>query len=229
MGKGRWRRIEKMINEREIEFLKESNAIEREYSDEALIDAKHAWSFAKRHKHMINLDYIELIHNELLRRLNSQIAGNFRTVQVGVQTKNGFKEAVHCSQIKYLLRELIDKEIEDEEDVKQWHIAFEKIHPFEDGNGRVGRILMNIQRLNIKLPLLIIHTGKEQQEYYKWFDEKKGSEKMKYKTKYLKLLKRQFKSLETEISRHKRKIKRLKYTKEKVGKEIIKEGGKIRK
>ena len=57
----------------------------------------------------------------------------------------------------------------DEETIEQDHIWFEKIHPFEDGNGRTGRILMNIQRLNAGLPLLIIHEGKEQMEYYKWF------------------------------------------------------------
>jgi len=58
-------------------------------------------------------------------------------------------------------------------DIKLSHIEFENIHPFEDGNGRVGRILMNIQCLNAGLPLLVIHTGKEQQKYYTWFDSSK--------------------------------------------------------
>jgi hypothetical protein len=53
--------------------------------------------------------------------------------------------------------------------IKQWHINFEGIHPFEDGNGRIGRILMNLQRLSVGLPILIIHEGEEQFEYYKWF------------------------------------------------------------
>jgi len=56
-----------------------------------------------------------------------------------------------------------------EERSKQIHVAFEDIHPFVDGNGRVGRILYNIHRIKLGLPIHIIHEGEEQKEYYKWF------------------------------------------------------------
>jgi Fic family protein len=111
-----------------------------------------------------------------MKRLNPRIAGKFRKVQVGVRTKEGFKEAIDYRAIRNELRYLLEecsipgaKADYNEEQIKQWHINFEHIHPFEDGNGRTGRILMNIQRLKIGLPLLIIHTGQEQQDYYKWF------------------------------------------------------------
>ena len=42
------------------------------------------------------------------------------------------------------------------DDIAQFHIAFEEIHPYSDGNGRVGRLLMNYQLLrNGYLPTLI--------------------------------------------------------------------------
>jgi len=42
------------------------------------------------------------------------------------------------------------------EDIAQFHILFEKIHPFADGNGRVGRLIMAYQAIqnNIVPPLI---------------------------------------------------------------------------
>jgi Fic family protein len=52
---------------------------------------------------------------------------------------------------------------------KEAHVRFEHIHPFLDGNGRTGRMLMNWQRIRLEgLPLLTVYN-KEKQEYYKWF------------------------------------------------------------
>ena len=55
--------------------------------------------------------------------------------------------------------------------IKEHHVKYEKIHPFIDFNGRTGRMLMNWERMLLDLPILIIHEGNEQQEYYKWFKE----------------------------------------------------------
>jgi len=161
-----------------IEFLKESNAIEREYSDRALSDSITAWRYV--HKKVIKdnepigKEIILGIHKRLMKNLNLRIAGKFRKVRVGVMTKEGFKEAISYSEISQELKDLCSHSFYptlSEGQIKRWHIQFEHIHPFEDGNGRTGRILMNIQRLKIGLPLLIIHEGKEQMEYYKWFKD----------------------------------------------------------
>lgn len=42
------------------------------------------------------------------------------------------------------------------EDIAEFHILFERIHPFADGNGRVGRLIMSFQAIqnNIVPPLI---------------------------------------------------------------------------
>mgnify|MGYP003413236431 FL=1 len=53
-------------------------------------------------------------------------------------------------------------------DPKKMHVRFEKIHPFADGNGRTGRMLMWLHEIRIgKAPTLILNS--EKASYYEWF------------------------------------------------------------
>jgi len=162
------------LNKKTIKFLQESNYIEREYSDEALEDAKKAWKYAIKNKSFININYILEIHKLLMQKLRPDIAGKFRNcdVWIGGKRKSFISESLFIAELRDVLSTInvpnfIPKQ--EEEFAKHCHVMFEEIHPFEDGNGRVGRILWQIQRLNLKLPIKIIHEGKEQMEYYKWF------------------------------------------------------------
>ena len=164
----------------ETEFLKESNAIEGEYSKEALEDAKEAWEYAKVMVplgRMIDVQYIKTIHKFLMKRLDSRIAGKIRNVDVWVGNRKCLaSKKINDSLLEWCKRGDLrflnsPKDIAIEE-IEKIHVEFEKIHPFEDGNGRVGRILMNIQRLRSHIGILPIHEGKEQMEYYRWFKEK---------------------------------------------------------
>ena len=48
------------------------------------------------------------------------------------------------------------------EDIAEFHILFERIHPFADGNGRVGRLLMAYQAIqNNIIPPLIKNESRE--------------------------------------------------------------------
>jgi Fic family protein len=118
------------------------------------------------------------VHEILMRnqKLEDRFKGNFRDCAVYI----GNSECVNYAQIPYAIKDwcnqmninattvFIPKYI-IEETSKELHVLYEKIHPFVDGNGRTGRIFMNWWRIKNGLPILVIHKGKEQHEYYKWF------------------------------------------------------------
>lgn len=161
------------------EFLRESNAIENIYSAQALEDAKIAWKFAyKERERITSNDYVLTIHKLLMRRLNKEIAGKFRKcpVYIGGQRKDNYED-LNGQILEWIFKTYINDfhvkkrtSLYDRDDLtRAAHIEFENIHPFEDGNGRTGRILYNIHRLNLGLTMHIIHEGEEQQNYYQWF------------------------------------------------------------
>lgn len=64
-------------------------------------------------------------------------------------------EKVH-DNIKKLLDEYNNKRNKKFEDILELHVRFERIHPFQDGNGRVGRLIMFKECLKYNIVPFII-------------------------------------------------------------------------
>lgn len=156
----------------EIEFLRESNAIEGVYGEASLKQAKVAWKYLMEQK-QLSPSVILKTHKLLMlhQPLRPDEKGYFRHVPVWV----GNHEVSPHTQIRRMIEDWCFKSLQTTPpiDTKALHVEYERIHPFVDGNGRTGRMFMNWQRLKItQEPLLIIHAGTfAHEEYYSWFEE----------------------------------------------------------
>lgn len=65
------------------------------------------------------------------KKLPNEVGGNETTLPENVST-----------EIKKILKQYNEKENITLEDIIEFHVQFERIHPFQDGNGRVGRLIM---------------------------------------------------------------------------------------
>lgn len=64
-----------------------------------------------------------------------------------------------ADEMKALLAEYNSKEEKTLEDILQFHVKFERIHPFQDGNGRVGRLIMFKECLKYNIVPFIIEDN----------------------------------------------------------------------
>lgn len=78
-------------------------------------------------------------------------------------------ETTHPSKVAAETKKLLQAYRENSnitfEDIIDFHYKFEKIHPFQDGNGRVGRLIMFKECLKYDIPPFIIED--KSQDYYK--------------------------------------------------------------
>jgi Fic family protein len=113
-------------------------------------------------------ELILLLHEMLLGVIDDRIAGRYRMPGEYVRVRTHIAPAPE--KITELLEELLLTYSSDDvtyflEKIAQFHLQFEWIHPFNDGNGRIGRVLMNYQLQRLGYPPVIIRN-KEKDEYY---------------------------------------------------------------
>lgn len=63
------------------------------------------------------------------------------------------------NKMKALLAEYNTKEDKTLNDILEFHVQFERIHPFQDGNGRVGRLIMFKECLKYNIVPFIIEEN----------------------------------------------------------------------
>ena len=84
------------------------------------------------------------------------VVGDYKKLPNEVGGMNTTPPEEVSGKMKALLNEYNVKEEKSLEDILDFHVKFEKIHPFQDGNGRVGRLIMFKECLKYNIVPFII-------------------------------------------------------------------------
>ena len=124
---------------------------------------------AINHKKALELVFKNLQNDDgfnegFIKQLNKTInmdikdTEGYRSVQVFIRGSEHIPPAPE--KIPNLMTYFLYNYNHDEENIftkiARYHIEFEKIHPFEDGNGRTGRLLLNYELLKNNIPPVVI-------------------------------------------------------------------------
>ena len=104
--------------------------------------------------------------------------GDYKQFENEVGGSETAKPAEVAAEIKALLKEYNSKSKITFDDILDFHVRFEAIHPFQDGNGRVGRLIMFKECLKHNIVPFII-TEELKMYYYR------GIKSWKYERGYL--------------------------------------------
>ncbi len=129
------------------------------------------YSRAKAAAGELTRDLIVLLHRMLIGGIDDDIAGRFRRtgeyVRVGAHVAPA-PERVEPMMAAALRDYASDLDAYFLDRIALFHLRFETIHPFCDGNGRMGRVIVNFHLSRIGLPPIIIRD-KEKDRYYQAF------------------------------------------------------------
>lgn len=132
----------------------------------------------------IDKELILFLHKMLISNINEKIAGRFRKQYEYVRV------STHIAPAPEHIESMIDAALLEYssnyslhflERIAKLHLEFEYVHPFCDGNGRIGRMIINYQLMQQGFPPIIVRD-KEKSVYYESFREYDNSNKKKTAT-----------------------------------------------
>lgn len=191
--------VERLNEEFTVEFTYNSNAIEgntltlreTDYVLQGLtIDQKPLKDHIEAISHKEAFDYVHQLVEEqtpLTESIIKQIhylvltdkkedRGRYRQVPVRIMGADHTPSQPYLieKEMEELLEWYRNTEVNFVRRLAQFHIRFERIHPFIDGNGRTGRLLINLELMKLGYPPIDIKF-KDRIRYYEAFDDKNSS------------------------------------------------------
>ncbi|MFH1503627.1 MAG: Fic family protein [Candidatus Diapherotrites archaeon] len=169
------------LEQKEVKEILEKNEWPRKSKEDIAetYGVNEAIEFIQKMREHISLDLILNLHKIVFKN-SKGFAGEFRKAGEEVVVRDGLGNIIHYgapqSRVVSLLKELIEWYNKHQNKYPALllaaviHNQFENIHPFKDGNGRVGRLLLNNILIKNKLPPVNIDF-KNRKEYYSALQE----------------------------------------------------------
>lgn len=124
----------------------------------------------------ITQDFLKELHRILKNGTSDDVIGDYKKTANYIGDFSTTKPKQVTQEIERLLSEYTIKTNIDIKDIIDFHYKFERIHPFEDGNGRIGRLIMFKECLRNGIIPFIIDV--EHQAFYyrglKNYENQKG-------------------------------------------------------
>ncbi|MDP3728224.1 MAG: Fic family protein [bacterium] len=157
-----------------------------------VLNHKEAFDFVLNYKKDITKEFMceiqkKIVKNTLRKDLENQI-GKYRIVQVYIRGADFIPSTPEelPMEMRNLLRwyTLNKNFLHPLILAAYFHAAFEAIHPFVDGNGRTGRLLLNFILSKNAFPMLVI-PNKRKLEYYDCLEQAQQKNNLKPFIKFL--------------------------------------------
>ena len=162
----------------ETERILLEQALSRDVSVREVYEAKNLarvteYKRARAEDSELDEELILLLHRMLIGGIDDAIAGRFR--RQGEYVRVGMHIAPAPEHVERMMENILITYSSDLDSycldkIARFHLDFETIHPFCDGNGRIGRVIINFQLLQLGLPRLIVRNS-EKETYYRAFGD----------------------------------------------------------
>lgn len=150
-------------------------------TDHQIREIFEATNLAKAMKYLLDNPETEIsvplilkLHRILMQNIRDDAAGRFRTNKEWVRV--GSHLGANPKFVHGFMSDLVEKYNASDDQyfldkIVYFHAEFENIHPFIDGNGRIGRLLINEQLDLLNLPPILIPHKSKNEEYYPALEE----------------------------------------------------------
>jgi Fic family protein len=156
-----------IINEKQIP----AGTLPKDYNE--ALNGREALDFLKEYKGKLTLEFIEKLNGILTKNTGVMYPGRIRFFPVKIEGADFVPPDE--KDVPRLLKEMAGFYYENKRKLHPFvmacliHARFVEIHPFEDGNGRTGRALMNWVLMKAGYPKLFVPV-KARQRYYEAID-----------------------------------------------------------